>query len=86
MTEVDFLVRAGVVVTMNVRRELIRDAAVVVDKGAIVAVGKAAELEARYRARKVLGLWEPRRYSPASRPGDREPLPTGPSPPAAGGA
>jgi len=55
MREVDFLVRGGVAITMNARRELLRDAAVIVDGGAIVAIGKAAELERQYRARKALG-------------------------------
>lgn len=55
MTDIDFVVRAGIAVTMNARRELISDAAVAVDKGAIVEVGKARDIDARYRARKSLG-------------------------------
>lgn len=55
MKDVEFIVRGGVAVTMNARRELIRDAAVVVDCGVIVEVGKAKDIEVRYRARKSLG-------------------------------
>ena len=55
MRDVDFVVHGGVAVTMNARRDLIRDAAVVVDAGAIVEVGKAATIAGRYRARRTLG-------------------------------
>lgn len=51
---VDLVVRGGTVVTMNAQGRLITDGAVAADKGRIVAVGPAAEIEAAYRGRQVL--------------------------------
>ena len=52
---VDTLVRGWQVVTMNAARDIIRDGAVAIRAGAIVAVGKAADLTARYDAATTLG-------------------------------
>jgi 5-methylthioadenosine/S-adenosylhomocysteine deaminase len=43
------------VLTMNARREIVRDGAVAVDGGVIVAVGKAHELRARWPEAELLG-------------------------------
>ena len=55
MTEVDVIIQGGSVVTMNASRQIIRDGAVAVKGKTIVAVGKRQDLEAKYRAKKVLG-------------------------------
>ncbi len=56
MTEnVDLMVQGWYVVTMNDAREIVRDGAVAVRGDRIVAVGKAADLEARYRAAETIG-------------------------------
>ena len=52
---VDVLIRAGHVVTMNPRRDIIRHGAVAVRGTDIVAVGKEADLAARYEAAQVAG-------------------------------
>jgi 5-methylthioadenosine/S-adenosylhomocysteine deaminase len=51
---VDLLILGGTVVTMNADRQVLMNGAVVVDEGAIVAVGPAAEIAARYDARRVI--------------------------------
>jgi 5-methylthioadenosine/S-adenosylhomocysteine deaminase len=51
----DVIIRGGVVVTMDQGRNLIRDGAVVVQGGRILAVGKFAELESAYRAARTIG-------------------------------
>jgi cytosine/adenosine deaminase-related metal-dependent hydrolase len=51
---------AGTVVTMDPERRVIADGAVAVDCGRIVAVGKAADLRARFAAERTLG--GPRRF------------------------
>jgi cytosine/adenosine deaminase-related metal-dependent hydrolase len=51
---IDTLVE-GTVVTMDAERRVIRDGAVAVDGSRIVAVGKAADLRARYDAQRTLG-------------------------------
>ena len=56
---IDMLVE-GTVVTMDSERRVIRDGAVAVDEGRIVAVDKAADLRARFAPRKTLG--GPRRF------------------------
>src|SRR5690606_37075012 len=53
--EVDYLVRAGVLVTMDAGRRMIRDAALAVRGDRIVAVGKYEDLRAAHPARRVLG-------------------------------
>lgn len=52
---VNLLVRGGAVVTMDRERRILRDAAVAVAGNRIVAVGKWAELETRYRGARVIG-------------------------------
>lgn len=52
--EVDLLVTAGCVVTMNGTREILRDGAVAIDGNNIVAVGHARDLKQRYRGRKSI--------------------------------
>ncbi|WP_051792582.1 amidohydrolase family protein [Amycolatopsis jejuensis] len=51
---VDLLVRAGAVATMNPEREILRDGAVAVARGRIVAVGKARELSAEFVPARVI--------------------------------
>lgn len=51
---VEYLIE-GTVITMDGESRVIRDGAVAVDAGKIVAVGKAAEVRARYEAGRVLG-------------------------------
>jgi len=51
----DLLVRGWYVVTMNPTRDVIHDGAVAVRDRRIVAVGKRADLEARYAAQRVVG-------------------------------
>jgi 5-methylthioadenosine/S-adenosylhomocysteine deaminase len=52
---VDLMVRGDYVVTMEGNVEPVKEGAVVVDKGMIVAVGRYEELAARYHAREVIG-------------------------------
>jgi len=52
--EVDLVVHHGTVVTMDAARRVIPDGAVAIDKGAIAAVGPAAEIDAAYRGRDTL--------------------------------
>ncbi|HZF26309.1 MAG TPA: amidohydrolase [Steroidobacteraceae bacterium] len=51
---VDLIVEGDHVVTMNGDAPVLQKGAVVIDKGAIVAVGPAAELAAKYKARETL--------------------------------
>ncbi len=51
---VDLFVRGGTVVTMDATRRVIDDGAVIVKGGRIIAVGKRAELEAKYAARETI--------------------------------
>ncbi len=55
MEEIDLLVKGWYVVTMNATRDIIRDGAVAVRGNEIVAVGKAADLEERFRAARTVG-------------------------------
>lgn len=55
MTEVDVIIKGGSVVTMNASRQIIRDGAVAVKGKTIAAVGKRQDVEAKYRAKKVIG-------------------------------
>ena len=52
---VDFIVNAWYVVTMNAARDIIRNGAVAVRDGAIVAVGKADEIARRHVAGRTIG-------------------------------
>src|SRR5579885_1659611 len=52
--EVDLLISAGCMVTMNARRDIILNGAVAIDGTDIVAAGQANDLRARYRARKAI--------------------------------
>ena len=51
----DLLIKGWYVVTMNERRDIIRDGAVAVDGTNILAVGKARDLEAVYAPKRVAG-------------------------------
>jgi len=52
---VDLLVKGWYVVTMNPTRDVIRHGAVAIRDDRIVAVGKASDLEARYRPGRIIG-------------------------------
>ncbi|ADB50563.1 amidohydrolase family protein [Conexibacter woesei] len=52
----DLLVCAGAVATMNPAREILRDGAVAVSGGRIVAVGKAGQLERAFDAARVIDV------------------------------
>ena len=54
-TPVDWLVKGWYVVTMNDQRDIIKDGAVAINGSQIVAVGKAADLEAAYQPAQVAG-------------------------------
>ncbi len=53
--QVDTLIKAWYVVTMNETRDIIRDGAVAVKNGLIVEVGKLADLERKFEAKETLG-------------------------------
>jgi len=55
MEQIDTLVKGWYVVTMNATRDIIRNGAVALRDGAIVAVGKAVDLERQYVAKEVVG-------------------------------
>ncbi|MDY7101165.1 MAG: amidohydrolase family protein [Actinomycetota bacterium] len=55
MERIDTLVRGWYVVTMNATRDIIRDGVVAIRDGAIVDVGKASDLAARYEAAETIG-------------------------------
>ena len=52
---VDLLIDAWYVVTMNATRDIIHRSSVAVDRGVIVDVGKTADLERRYTAKRRIG-------------------------------
>lgn len=52
---VDWLIRGWYVVTMNEQRDIIRDGAVAIKDSRIVAVGKAADLQAAYAPQQTAG-------------------------------
>lgn len=54
-TSIDLMIDAWYVVTMNEHRDIIHRGSVAVDDGRIVAVGKTADLERRYRAARRVG-------------------------------
>ena len=51
---IDLLIEHGTVITVDTERRVIEDGAVAVRADRIVAVGATADLQARYRARKVI--------------------------------
>lgn len=51
---VDIIVKVKYVFTMNSRREIIVDGAVAINGNEIVAVGKAPDIEAKFRGETVL--------------------------------
>ncbi len=51
---VDLIVRNGTVVTMDASKRLIENGAVVVDKDSIIAVGTAAEISQKYKAKQTV--------------------------------
>ena len=53
--QVDTLVKAWYVVTMNETRDIIKNGAVALNNGSIVEVGKYSELEKKYDAKETLG-------------------------------
>ena len=53
--QVDTLIKAWYVVTMNETRDIIRDGAIAVKNGLIVEVGKLADLERKFEAKETLG-------------------------------
>ncbi len=53
--QVDTLIKAWYVVTMNETRDIIRGGAVAVKNGLIVEVGKLADLERKFEAKETLG-------------------------------
>ena len=53
--QVDTLIKAWYVVTMNETRDIIRNGAVAVKNGLIVEVGKLADLERKFEAKETLG-------------------------------
>jgi 5-methylthioadenosine/S-adenosylhomocysteine deaminase len=50
----DILIKNGYIITMNTKRRVIPRGAVVIEDDEIVAVGKTADIEKDYRARKVI--------------------------------
>ena len=55
MEQVDTIIKGWYVVTMNPTRDVIRHGAVALRGRDIVAVGKAADIEARYEATETVG-------------------------------
>src|SRR6187431_1532444 len=51
---ISLIVTNGIVVTMNPERRIVQNGAVAIDGTDIVAVGTAADIEARFRARETL--------------------------------
>ena len=51
---IDLLVTGGVVLTVDADRRIFRDGAVAIDNGAIVDVGRTADLAARFDARRTI--------------------------------
>ncbi len=53
---VDLVVTHGTLVTIDPKRRVIKDGALAIDKGAIVAVGTASEVAAAYKGRDTIAL------------------------------
>lgn len=54
--QIDLLVRAGAVATMNAERDILLDGAVAVSGGRIIAVGRARDLEREFQPARVIDL------------------------------
>ena len=52
MESVDILIEHGTLLTLNAQRHILTDGAVAIAKDRIVAVGKTADLKAKYRRQK----------------------------------
>lgn len=52
--QVSILIKHPVIITMNEKREILKDGAVAIDKDRIVAVGKNNEIEEKYRGEKEI--------------------------------
>jgi len=52
---IDTIIRGWYVVTMNKTRDIIRNGAVAIDKGSIVAVGKYSDISRTYTAKETVG-------------------------------
>ena len=55
MENIDTLIKGWYVVTMNATRDIIRNGAVAIQGNKILEVGKASELEKKYKAKEVVG-------------------------------
>ena len=55
MEDIDVLIKGWYVVTMNATRDIIRNGAVAIKGNKILEVGKAADLEKKYKAKEVVG-------------------------------
>ena len=53
--KIDLLAKGWYLVTMNEGRDIIRDGAVAIREGKIIAVGKADDLEAAYVPEETIG-------------------------------
>ena len=54
MESVDILIEHGTLLTLNAQRHILTDGAVAIAKDRIVAVGKTADLKAKYRGKKTI--------------------------------
>jgi 5-methylthioadenosine/S-adenosylhomocysteine deaminase len=50
----DLLIDGGTIITVNERREVIKDGALAIDKGRIIAVGKSEQVKRIGKADKVI--------------------------------
>lgn len=55
MEDIDVLIKGWYVVTMNATRDIIRNGAVAIKGNKILEVGKATDLEKKYKAKEVVG-------------------------------
>ena len=55
MEDIDVLIKGWYVVTMNAARDIIRNGAVAIKGNKILEVGKATDLEKKYKAKEVVG-------------------------------
>ena len=53
--DIDVLIKGWYVVTMNATRDIIRNGAVAIKGNKILEVGKATDLEKKYKAKEVVG-------------------------------